>query len=124
MQRSKERGEGRLGSVIWLVALAAAIYAAWHVGPAYLGHYQLKDQMMLICRSPRGTNTDEKLLDQLVKDTQELGLSDYVARRNFRIQTFDTSRKISVDYQREVEVLPGYRRILRFNETVEQPLVF
>ena len=124
MHRSKERGEGKVGSLIWLVALAAAIYAAWHVGPVYMSHYQLKDQMTLICRSPRGTNSDEALLDQLVKDTRELGLSEYVARRNFRIQTFDTSRKIGVDYQREVEVLPGWRKTLRFNETVEQPLVF
>jgi hypothetical protein len=123
MERRNERGEGRLSGFLWLVFFAGVAYAGWNVGPIFFDNWVLKDAVTNICRQPRNL-TDEKVMDMLVKEVQERGMTDYIGRRNFRIQTFDTYRKVSLDYEREGQVLPGWRRIFRFDWTVEQPLIF
>jgi hypothetical protein len=123
MQRRNERGEGKLSGFLWLVVIAALVYAAVNMGPIYMANWVLKDSATTICRQPRNFN-DEAILNMLMKEVQERGMTDYIGRRNFRVQTFDTYRKIALGYEREGQVLPGWRRIFRFDWVVEQPLIF
>jgi deoxyribose-phosphate aldolase len=58
--RHAEQGEGRIGSLLFLVVLAAAGYAAWNVAPLYIANYSMKDKMLEVARQPRSTN-DEKV---------------------------------------------------------------
>jgi Domain of unknown function (DUF4845) len=122
--RPSERGEGRLSGLIWLVVLIALAVAAWNVAPVYIDHYALKDKMNEIARAPRGTNTDEKLLDQLMRYVKENRLDRYIQRQNFKISTLETSRRITVDYTRSVDVLPGWNKTFNFNAEVDQPLIY
>ncbi len=124
MRLRDERGEGRLSTFIWLVVFLGVIYAGWHVGPIYLDHYSFKDKVVEICRLPRGTNTDEKLLDLLMKEVQERQLTAFLTRSSFRISTGENSRKIRLDYSREGEVLPGWKHRFAFHEEIDQPLLF
>jgi hypothetical protein len=124
MQRKTERGEGKLGAILTLLFLAAAIYAAWNVAPAYVENSFLKDKMNEVARTPKGLTTDEKLLDQLDRYVREERLTAYLQRTMFVISTVETSRRISVTYQREVQVLPGWKKVLTFTNEVDQPLIF
>jgi hypothetical protein len=126
MNRSRERGEGRLGSVIGLLVLAWVVYLVVNVGPAYFANYALKDKMNEVCRTPKaGPATDDRIAEQLWRYVREEGLDAYIARQQFQITTLDTSRRISLTYEREVRYFPGMSpKVITFVNDVDQPLVF
>ena len=121
---SSERGEGKLGSIVGLAVFAGAVLAVWNVAPVYIDDFALKDKMNEIARAPRGTNTDEKVMDQLMRYVREERLDSYVNRQAFKISTLETSRRISVDYVREAEILPGWKHTFNFHNVVDQPLIY
>jgi len=124
MTRARERGEGRLGCVITLAVLAAILFAAWNIVPVYVANGNLKDKMNEAARTPRGMATDEQLIDLVMKTVREEALDPYVKRAQFKISTIETSRRITVDYERPVKVLPGFTRTFRFSNQVDQPLLY
>jgi hypothetical protein len=124
MRLKSERGEGRLSAIIWLVVLAAAIYAGFHVGPVYYGNYQIADKMVEVARLPRGTNTDDKILDILMKEVREDGLGGYLNRQQFLISTYEGGRRISCQYERTVDILPGWTHTFKFVNKADQPLIY
>ena len=77
---------------------------------------------MLCKRSPKkAQDTYAETHDSAV---QEYDLAPYLARSSFRIQTAEASRRISVYYEREADVLPGWKKVIKFNETIDQPLLW
>lgn len=124
MRKTSESGEGKLSSIIWLAIIVAMFYAGWHVGPVYFNNYALNDKMTELGRLTRTLNSDEKILDLLMKEVRERGLGAYIKRTDFRVLTQETSRRITVEYERTEEVLPGWKRVFHFKNEVEQPLLF
>jgi hypothetical protein len=124
MALQDQKGEGRLSGIIWLVIFAAVAYGLWNVVPIYFTNFNLKDKMNQVARSPRGTNTDDALRDVLYKEVREESLDPYIQRSCFHITTLDTSRKITCSYERTQQVLPGINWTFRFNNEVDQPLIF
>jgi hypothetical protein len=124
MTRRSERGEGKLANFIWLLIIAEMVWAAAKAGPIYYAHYDFKDKVTEICRMPRGTKTDEQILDMLMKEVRERQLGAYIERPAWKIQTRDESRTIRVDYVRPIEWAPGLKRPKTFTMNVDQPLVW
>ena len=124
MAMRSERGEGKLGSVFALAVFAAAILAMWNVGPVFIDDFALKDKMNEIARAPRGTHTDERILELLMRYVREERIDSYVQRTAFKISTLETSRRISVDYKREAQILPGWKHTFTFHNQVDQPLIY
>lgn len=122
--RDRQRGEGRLSSLFWLAMIGALGYAGYNAAPAYMAHYVLKDKMLEVCRLPKGTNPDAKILDILMKEVREQSLDPYVNRDSFRISTRENGRRINLDYDREVVFLPGIRRMIHFTGEVDQPTIW
>jgi hypothetical protein len=122
--RAGERGEGKLAGLIWLAILAAAAYAVWNVAPVYIDNYALKDKMNEIARAPRGTTSDEKVLDMLMRYVRDERLDPYIQRSMFKISTVETSRRIVLEYEREAEIVPGWKKTFVFSEQVDQPLIY
>jgi hypothetical protein len=119
-----QRGEGKLSGIIWLVVLAAVAYAGWNVGPVYIANYSLVDKMNEIARLPR-SNPDQKLQDMLYKQgVVEFGLQLYLARDSFKVQTYEGGRTITCEYDREAEVLPGWKKTFHFENKADQPLIY
>src|SRR5437879_6550188 len=115
MNTRNERGEGRLGSLISLALVVAFGYAAWNVAPVYIDHYGFTDNVNEIARTPRyKAPTDEKIMDLLMREVRERRLYDHIRQQNFRISTTETSRQITIAYERTVEVLPGWKHTFRF----------
>ena len=119
-----ERGEGKLSSLFGLAVFAAAVLALWNVGPVFIDDFALKDKMNEIARAPRGTHTDEKILEMLMRYVREERIDQYVQRTAFKISTLETSRRISVDYTRETQILPGWKHKFNFHNQVDQPLIY
>ena len=124
MERRNETGEGKASSILWLLLLVGLAYAGWNVVPIFLDNYAFKDKMSEIARTPRGTFTDQMILDMLMKDVRERRLDGYIQRSSFRISTLDTSRAIACTYDRTAKVLPGFNYTFHFNNQVDQPLIF
>jgi hypothetical protein len=64
------------------------------------------------------------MFDMLMKTVREQGLDPYVKRAQFKITTLETSRRITVEYERPAKVLPGFTRVFRFSNQMDQPLIY
>jgi hypothetical protein len=124
MPMSSERGEGKLGGLFGMAIFAAAALAVWNVAPVYIDDFALKDKMNEVARSPRGTNSDEKVMDMLMRYVREERMDGFVQRTAFKISTLETSRRITVDYRREAQILPGWNHTFNFHNQVDQPLIY
>jgi hypothetical protein len=125
MRRKSEKGEGKLGGFIFLALVAVLALAAWNVAPAYIQYYDFKDKVNEICRTPKYKvkNSDEGIMELLMKEVTERRMTEWVGPESFTISTTDTSRQIRLYYEREVEVLPGWKKTLKFETTADQPLI-
>jgi hypothetical protein len=120
MRREGERGEGKLTMFLWLAFFAAVVFAAWHVAPVYIDHYALVDKV----NAPKWSHPDDKINELLMKYVREERLDGWVTRNSFTISTVDTGRRITVNYHREVEILPGWKHDFKFSKQIDQPLVY
>ena len=124
MQSRNQRGEGKLGGLVFLALLIAMAYAAWNVAPAYLAHYDFVDKVNEICRTPKyKAPDDDRIMEMLLKEVRNRRLDDWIKPGSFRISTTETSRRIILRYEREVQVLPGWKKKLKFDFQSDQPLV-
>jgi hypothetical protein len=125
MRRTSEKGEGKLGGLILLAVLLAGGLAAWNVAPAYFDHYDFVDKVNEICRTPkyRVRAGDEGIVKMLMDEVGKRKLGQWIGPESFTVTTTDHDREIQLYYEREVEVLPGWKKTLKFSFTSNQPLV-
>ena len=119
-----ERGEGKLSAILWLAFFAAVIWVIFHVAPVYYDHYNLVDKMNELARAPRWSHNDAKIADMLMRFVREERIDTWIHRDNFTISTAETGRRITVVYDREAEILPGWKHNFSFNKQVDQPLIY
>ena len=123
MRRKSERGQGRLGGLVVLVLLAAVVYAGWNVVPVYVDHYSFTDKVVEVCRTPKYKGGDDDLYRMLLKEVDERRLDPWISRESFDIRTSERGRIITLDYEREAKILPGWTKTFRFSFKVDQPLI-
>ncbi len=125
MRRTSEKGEGKLGGLIFLVVVLAGGLAAWNVAPAYFDHYDFVDKVNEICRTPkyRVRAGDEGIMKMLMDEVGRRKLGQWIGPESFTVTTTDHNREIQLYYEREVEVLPGWKKTIKFSYTAEQPLI-
>jgi hypothetical protein len=124
MRRDGERGAAQASSIIALLVLIAAGWAAWNVAPIYLAHYDFADKLNEIARTPKyKARTDDVIKDMVMKEVRERRLEEFIARGNIDVRTTDTSRQIVIDYERTATPLPGWERVFEFSLHADQPLI-
>jgi hypothetical protein len=125
MGRKSEKGEGKLGGLIALIVLLAGGLAAWNVIPVYFDHYDFADKVKEICGTPRyKTRTgDEGIRKMLMDEVTKRRLTQWIGPESFRISTVEGSREIELYYERETEILPGFKKTFKFDLKVSQPLL-
>lgn len=125
MGRKSERGEGKLGGLILLVVVLAGGLAAWNVVPVYFDHYDFIDKVNEICRTPpyKARQGDETIKKMLADEVSKRRLGTWIGPESFAITTSANSRQIQLYYEREVEVLPGFKKTFKFDFTADQPLI-
>lgn len=115
MSMNRQRGAGKLGTIIWLVIFIGLLYAGFKVVPAYIDNYQLEE---LIKQEARFANmnkrTPEQLRDIVFKKVKELDLP--ARREDIRVDSVQDGYRISVKYSVVVDLL-GYSLTLNFNPT-------
>jgi hypothetical protein len=124
MQRTaSETGEGRLGTIIWLLILAGVVYAAWQLIPVYFNNYNFADKVTELARAPKYSHPDDRIESELIKAAQENHLEGYIGPKTCKINTMEVRRVITCEYERTVEVLPGVRHKFLFKPQADQPLI-
>jgi len=124
MRRLSEKGEGKLGGLIVLVAVLALALAAWNVAPAYYDNYDFQDKIKEICRTPKfRVRGDEGIMKLLMDEVQKRRLGQWIGPESFSVTTTDTARQIQLYYEREVEILPGWKKTFKFEFTADEPLI-
>ena len=118
-----ERGEGRLGTVIWLLIVAGVGYAGWNLIPAYFSNYNFADKMTELARAPKYSHPDDRIESELIKAAQENHLEDFIKARTCKINTLEVRRVITCEYDRVVEILPGVKHKFHFKSEADQPLI-
>ena len=120
-RRTAQRGEGKFGGILSLAAFLAFCYAVWNVAPIYMANYNLGDKMVEVCRLHPSQANDDRIKELLMRFVREQELTPYVPKEAFKIQTRETARRITVEYEREGKVLPGWVRTFKFSHDVDQP---
>ncbi len=124
MLRSRsETGEGRLGSLIWLLIVAAIVWAAWKLIPVYFSNYNFADRMNELARAPKYSHSDERIQSELIKAAQENHLEQFINERTCKVTTLEVRRTIVCEYDRTVDVLPGVKHKFHFKTEADQPLI-
>jgi hypothetical protein len=126
MRGRGERGEGKLGGLILLVVLLAVGLAAWNIVPVYYAHYDFLDKVNEICRAPRHVTQrggDQTVMKMLMDEVGKRHLSQWIGPESFTINTTAYDRQIELYYEREVEVLPGWKKTFKFEYKADQPII-
>lgn len=123
MRSNGERGEGRLGGIIGLIVFAAVCLAAWNTVPAFVADYTFADKLNELARMNRYQNKDERIMELVMREASKQRIDTYMGRQDCKINTRETSRTIDCEYQREIEVLPGFKKTFKFTPSADQPLL-
>lgn len=123
LRQGSETGEGKLGSLIWLVVVVAVLYAGWKVVPVYVANYTFADKVVELARAPKYSHPDDRITQELIKAAQENHLEQFINEKTCKINTLEVRRTIVCEYERTVEVLPGYRHRFKFKNEADQPLI-
>jgi len=114
---ASQRGEGRLKAIIYFAILAAAVFVAVKIIPAYVADYQLKDKMSEQARfAVVNRYTEDQIKDSIFRTIQDL---DIPAKRD-DVKVANTSHgiMISVNYTVPVDFLV-YKTEMNFSPSSE-----
>jgi hypothetical protein len=125
MGRKSERGDGKLGGLILLVVVLAVGLSAWNIVPVYFDHYDFVDKVNEICRTPvyKARQGDESIKKMLMDEVAKRRLGAWIGPESFAVTSSTSSRQIELYYEREVEVLPGFKKTFKFSFKADQPLI-
>jgi hypothetical protein len=123
MRSISERGEGKLGTIVGLAVLVGALLAAWNIVPIFIADYSFADKLHEFARMNRYQHNDERIMDLVMREAGKQRIDVYLGRSGCKITTRETSRTIDCRYQRNVEILPGWKHNFRFSPSADQPLI-
>lgn len=122
MSAGTEKGEGRLGSIVGLVFFLAVILAIWNVGPVFWADYNFADKLNEIARVGRH-KSDDDIVHMIMHEVSENRLEGFITPQTCKITTMETRRTIRCEYNRTVEILPGFKHTFHFKDDADQPLL-
>jgi hypothetical protein len=122
MRSANERGEGRLGTLVGLVLFVGVILAIWNLAPVFWSDYNFKDKLNEIARVGRH-RSDEDVMRMIMREVSENKLEAFINSRTCKISTLETRRTILCEYDRTVQILPGFNHTFHFKDEADQPLL-
>ena len=123
MQVRHERGEGKFGTIMGLVVVAAALLAGWNVIPVYYANYSLMDKMTELARLQKYNHPDEEIMRKLQIEARDLRIDEFINTNTCKVATREHSRRITCEYARTIEVVPGYKHTFHFKNEADQPVL-
>lgn len=123
--KSKERGEGQIGSIVILIVLIVLAIAAKNVGPIYWDNYQLEDRLTSIAGSfPPNKDGDVRAMAAIKKAVSDLGLVIYLNPDTCTVTSsggLGGTRTVSCTYTREYTLF-GSKKQATFEHVISRPM--
>ncbi|MFZ0736617.1 MAG: hypothetical protein WCA98_16235 [Candidatus Acidiferrales bacterium] len=119
-RRESERGAGKLAGFLFLVVLAAAVFAAVKIVPVYVNNFELQDSIETESRfAVANRKSPDDIQTDVFKKVKDLGIP--ADKKDIHIKFSGGGEpgmpalvEIDVDYQVNV-VFPGYTLPLNFH---------
>lgn len=117
-----QRGEGKLKAIIYTAILAAAVFSAVKILPAYVADYQLSDKIQEIARfGIVNRYTQEQIREEVFKTVQDLDIP--TKKEDIKVSADRSVVKISLDYTVPVNLIV-YQMELHFTPSSENKSLF
>lgn len=119
--RNRERGEGNLKLIIWLVIFVLVGYVLFKIVPPYVNDYQLRDTLQTESRFfAAHQKTAEQVRATVWNEVQSLKIP--AQREDITVSDAMRTAHVEVKYTVVVE-LPGYTLNLNFDPSAESPIL-
>lgn len=118
-RRRAERGEGNLGCIFWVVALAIATLICWKAIPVKIQSTQLYDYMEELAKFSAANNPPETLSKLILDRAKQLDIP--LDKKDLHIDLTRDRIVIEVDYTVPV-VFPGYTYPWHFHQKLDRPI--
>jgi hypothetical protein len=119
MGRHAERGEGRIGFLISLAVLGAAIFIGVKVVPVRIAAYEFKDFIREQCRFAAVNRDDKDIRNKIVAKAKELEIP--LNLKDLRLERTPGEMIISARYQKPID-LKVTTYVYRFQVKERAPL--
>jgi len=122
--RSRERGEGQVGSIVMLIVMILLALAAKEIGPLYWDNYQLEDRLTTIAGSfPPNKEGDTRALAATKVAVAEAGITQFLDGECTVTSSGGIGglRTVTCAYTREYRLF-GSRKSKSFEVSVSRPM--
>ncbi len=115
----RERGEGNLGCILWLLALGLALLIAWKAVPVKMQSAELYDFMDELAKFGAARTTPENLEKQILARAKQLNIP--IDKKDINVSRNGDRIFMVVEYTIPVE-FPGYTYQWHFRHKLDRPI--
>ena len=118
-RRRSERGEGNLGCILWLVALAIVGLIAWKAVPVKIQSSELYDYMDELAKFNSARTPTEDLSKMIMDKGHQLGIE--MQKGDVRVERSNDHVVMEVDYTVPLDIL-GITYNWHFHQKLDRPI--
>jgi hypothetical protein len=119
MPRRAERGEGNLGCILWLAALALVTLIAWKAVPVKIQSSELYDYMDELAKFNSARTPPEDLAKMIINRAHGLGIP--MQKGDVKVEHNGDRIFIEVDYTVPLDIL-GMTYQWHFHQKLDRPI--
>jgi hypothetical protein len=116
---TSERGEGRIGFLISLAVLGAAIFVGVKVIPVRVNAYEFRDFLQEECRFAATRSHDEEIYKRIFDKAKDLRLP--LEKKNLHMERTTHEMVISATYEQQID-LKFTKYVFKFDHEERAPL--
>lgn len=117
MNRKSERGEGRLGLIVWLLVASVVGLFLWQYVPARITRAEIKDFVVEQTRyAAKATN--RQMTEAIINEAERHGIE--FGKDAIQIEKKGGRCRVQYEYTQVLE-FPGYTYVMEVDETVDRP---
>jgi len=118
-RRRSERGEGNLGCILWLLALALATLIAWKAVPVKVQSTQLYDYMDELAKFSAARTPPDQLEKMIMDRARQLEIP--LEKKDINVERNGDNIFMEIDYTVPLE-FPGYTYQWHFHQKLDRPI--
>lgn len=118
-RRTAERGDSKLGCIVWVTLLAIAVLISWKMIPVKVNSAELADYMVDVAQFQSARKPPEELKALILARADELNIP--LAKENVTVVRTGDRIRMTVEYTVPVD-FPGYTYNWHFRHELDRPI--
>ena len=118
-RRPAERGDSKLGCIVWMTVLAIAVLISWKMIPVKVNSAELSDYMVEVAQFHSARKPPEELKAMILARASELNIP--LDKQNVTVVRTGERIRMSVEYTVPVD-FPGYTYNWHFRHELDRPI--